>query len=140
MTANIMIPTKSGASVPSVKSSVSRLPAHVFLNALALSAFRFSFLFFSVGWLIQVAIKTMLKKYLFSDAEKASVEREIEIQQVRPVSWNRPNRRDDVRSRTHRGCGSRFRLYEEQRLDYLPRSCLLSVSGSGGVFLCRRSA
>lgn len=25
----------------------------------------------------------MLKKYLFSDAEKASVEREIEIQQVR---------------------------------------------------------
>lgn len=35
------------------------------------------------GVLIQVAIKTMLKKYLFSDAEKASVEREIEIQQVR---------------------------------------------------------
>lgn len=30
----------------------------------------------------QVAIKSMLKKYLFSDAEKASVEREIEIQQV----------------------------------------------------------
>lgn len=31
----------------------------------------------------QVAIKTMLKKYLLSDAEKASVEREIEIQKVR---------------------------------------------------------
>lgn len=30
----------------------------------------------------QVAIKTMLKKYLLSDAEKASVEREIEIQKV----------------------------------------------------------
>lgn len=31
----------------------------------------------------QVAIKTMLKKYLLSDAEKASVEREIEIQKVK---------------------------------------------------------
>lgn len=31
----------------------------------------------------QVAIKTMLKKYLLSDAEKSSVEREIEIQKVR---------------------------------------------------------
>lgn len=31
----------------------------------------------------QVAIKTMLKKYLFSEAEKDSVEREIEIQKVR---------------------------------------------------------
>lgn len=31
----------------------------------------------------QVAIKTMLKKYLLSDAEKAGVEREIEIQKVR---------------------------------------------------------
>lgn len=30
----------------------------------------------------------MLKKYLFSDAEKASVEREIEIQQVR--AWSYP--------------------------------------------------
>lgn len=30
----------------------------------------------------QVAIKSMLKKYLLSDAEKASVEREIEIQKV----------------------------------------------------------
>lgn len=55
--------------------------------------------------MIQVAIKTMLKKYLFSDAEKASVEREIEIQQVPPVSCNRPNHRD-VRARccrTRRG-------------------------------------
>lgn len=31
----------------------------------------------------QVAIKTMLKKYLLTDAEKSSVEREIEIQKVR---------------------------------------------------------
>lgn len=46
------------------------------------------------SWPIQVAIKTMLKKYLFSDAEKASVEREIEIQQVRlpPVSCNSQTR------------------------------------------------
>lgn len=35
-----------------------------------------------IDCVLQVAIKTMLKKYLFSDAEKASVEREIEIQQV----------------------------------------------------------
>lgn len=34
----------------------------------------------------QVAIKTMLKKYLLSDAEKASVEREIEIQKVSALS------------------------------------------------------
>ena len=34
----------------------------------------------------QVAIKIMIKKYLFSDAEKASVEREIEIQKARAKS------------------------------------------------------
>lgn len=38
---------------------------------------------FCGGFHVQVAIKTMLKKYLFSEAEKASVEREIEIQKVR---------------------------------------------------------
>lgn len=78
------------------------LPA-AFVDALALALsdsllLVLVFVGWLVGWLIQVAIKTMLKKYLFSDAEKASVEREIEIQQVCPVSWNRPNRRDDVRS------------------------------------------
>lgn len=52
----------------------------------------------------------MLKKYLFSDAEKASVEREIEIQQVclsHPATCEQQQQPQDAENRLHMVGGCR---------------------------------